>query len=77
MAEHEHDQEPDDDPGTQPASFNDLAMDSMSTMRPMSTQAVFRPNFDDDDDSHQTGDTEPQEQSTALTRTVSPICLFN
>ena len=25
-------------------------MDSVATMRPMSTQAVFRPNFDDDDD---------------------------
>lgn len=75
MAEHEHNQEPDDDPGTQPASFSDLEMDSASTMRPMSTQAVFRPNFDDDDEddhANHSGDTEPQEHSAALTRTVSP-----
>lgn len=36
--------------GTQPASPDELAMDSMSTMRPMSTRAIFRPQFDDDDD---------------------------
>ncbi|MGD9618796.1 MAG: serine/threonine-protein kinase PknG [Mycolicibacterium sp.] len=66
----------DDDPGTQPASAVDLGMDSMSTMRPMSTQAVFRPNFDDDDEDdgggEQTGDSEPQEHTTAMTRTLSP-----
>ncbi len=64
-----------DDPGTQPASFDDLGMDSMSTMRPMATQAVFRPNFDDDDDSdsqYHSGDTEPQDQTTTVTRTLSP-----
>ena len=64
-----------DDPGTQPASFADLdelSDDSASTLRPMATQAVFRPNFDDDDDdSVQTNDTEPQDQPTTLTRTVS------
>ena len=66
-------EDPEEDPGTQPASMNTLGMDSMSTMRPMSTQAVFRPNFDDDDsDSKQIGDTEPQEHSAALTRTISP-----
>lgn len=63
----------DEDPGTQPASLDDLAMDSMSTMRPMATQAVFRPNFDDDDDDDlHTGDTEPQDHATTLTRTISP-----
>ncbi|MBX7454794.1 protein kinase [Mycolicibacterium sp. 3033] len=67
-----------EDPGTQPASFADLAElndDSISTMRPMATQAVFRPDFDDDDDDDtvfHTGDTEPQEQATTLTRTLSP-----
>ncbi len=35
--------------GTQPASLADLGMDSVSTLRPMSTQAVFRPHFDDDE----------------------------
>ncbi len=46
--------EPDPDVGTQPASRADLGVppttDSVATMRPMSTQAVFRPRFDDDDD---------------------------
>ena len=36
-------------PGTQPADPDDLEMDSMSTLRPMATQAVFRPHFDDSD----------------------------
>ncbi len=75
MTEYEEGSDAADDPGTQPAGYSDLvehAGDSISTMRPMSTQAVFRPNFDDDDsDSQPTSDTEPQEQSTALTRTVS------
>lgn len=35
-------------PGTQPSPM-DMA-DSLSTMRPMATQALFRPRFDDDDD---------------------------
>lgn len=69
----EHD---DEDPGTQRASLADLGMDSVSTMRPMSTQAVFRPSFEDDDvsdgESEQTGYSEPQAQATTLTRTLSP-----
>ena len=39
-------------PGTQPASLEDLEeldVDSASTVRPMATQAVFRPHFDDSD----------------------------
>ncbi|MDZ4268464.1 MAG: serine/threonine-protein kinase PknG [Mycobacterium sp.] len=77
MADERQDvEEHDEDPGTQPASYADLADlsdDSMSTMRPMATQAVYRPNFDDDDDdSLQTGDTEPQDHSTTVMRTVSP-----
>ena len=61
-------------PGTQPASFDDMGMDSMSTMRPMATQAVFRPHFDDDSDSVSAGngDTEPQEHATTATRKLSP-----
>ena len=39
----------------------------------MATQAVFRPNFDDDDGiSLPSGGTEPQDQTTAVTRAVSP-----
>ncbi|WP_313674799.1 serine/threonine-protein kinase PknG [Mycolicibacterium sp.] len=38
------------DVGTQPASLGDLEMDSAQSTRAMSTQAVFRPRFDDDDD---------------------------
>ncbi len=67
--------DPDEGPGTQPASLDDLSnMDSMATMRPMATQAVFRPNFDDDDSDAllHTGDTEPQDQTTTLTRYLSP-----
>jgi serine/threonine-protein kinase PknG len=63
----------DEAPGTQPASFDDLDMDSASTLRPMATQAVFRPHFDDDSDAASAGlvDTEPQEHTTA-TRALSP-----
>ena len=67
--------DPDEGPGTQPASLDDLSStDSVATMRPMATQAVFRPNFDDDDDDDalHTGDTEPQDQTTTLTRYLSP-----
>ncbi|MGP4057085.1 serine/threonine-protein kinase PknG [Mycobacterium sp. 4D054] len=76
MAEHD-DTTLDGDPGTQPANFSDLADDTMSTARPMATQAVFRPNFfddDDDDDDAQfhTGDTEPQLNTTTVTRYMSP-----
>ena len=41
---------PDLDVGTQPATPSEMTTDSVSTMRPMATQAVFRPNFDDEDD---------------------------
>ncbi|MFC3776081.1 serine/threonine-protein kinase PknG [Mycolicibacterium holsaticum] len=58
--------------GTQPASFDDMGMDSASTLRPMATQAVYRPQFDDDaDDSDGTGDTEPHDHTT-VTRALSP-----
>ena len=52
-------------PGTQPATFDDLGMDSASTMRPMATQAIFRPHLDDDVDSGSIGteDTEPHDLS--------------
>ncbi len=63
----------DSGPGTQPASLEDLDMDSLSTMRPMATQAVFRPEFDDSDDGpYGADDTEPQ-NVTIATRILSPI----
>jgi serine/threonine-protein kinase PknG len=57
-------------PGTQPATFDDLGMDSGSTIRPMATQAIFRPHLDDDVDSSSVGteDTEPHDHSTTATR---------
>ena len=62
-----------DGPGTQPASLDDLDMDSMSTMRPMATQAVFRPHFDDSDPtSVGTIETEPEDHATTMTRALSP-----
>ncbi|OBC13013.1 serine/threonine protein kinase [Mycobacterium sp. 852013-50091_SCH5140682] len=69
-------EDPDEDPGTQPASFEDLDMDSRSTARPMATQAVFRPEFDDDEDHNQSsifGDTEAHDHGTVMTRVLSPV----
>ncbi|OPX07691.1 serine/threonine-protein kinase PknG [Mycobacterium sp. AT1] len=66
---------PDEDeayPGTQPADA--MAYDSLATLRPMATQAVFRPNFDDSDSfSVGTVETDPHEQMTMMTRQWSPI----
>ena len=58
--------------GTQPADFT---VDSLSTMRPMATQAVFRPHFDDDSESTSVGNlvTEPPEHSITVKRLLSPI----
>ncbi|KAA0102488.1 serine/threonine protein kinase [Mycolicibacterium sp. P1-18] len=51
-----------------------MSYDSLATMRPMATQAVFRPNFDDSEGtSVGSVDTEPHEQTTMLTRQWSPI----
>ena len=36
------------DVGTRPANFAELGMDSVATMRPMSTQAIFRPHLNDE-----------------------------
>lgn len=65
----------DDDPGTQPAALSDLEdydEDSVATIRPMATQAVYRPNFDDTDRAS-TVSTEPSEGMTSMTRPRSPI----
>ena len=60
------DQTPDPDVGTQRASLEDLesdqVVDSVATIRPMSTQAVFRPSFDDDDDGPLSEPTDRDEQ---------------
>jgi len=59
-------------PGTQPADA--MAYDSLATLRPMATQAVFRPNFDDSDGfTVGTVETDPYEQMTMMTRQWSPI----
>jgi serine/threonine-protein kinase PknG len=59
-------------PGTQPAEA--MTYDSLATMRPMATQAVFRPNFDDSEGSSVgTAETEPAEHPTPVTRMFSPI----
>ncbi|MGH3675488.1 MAG: serine/threonine-protein kinase PknG [Mycobacterium sp.] len=72
IPEDRHEEE-DVGPGTQPASLDDLDMDSVSTMRPMATQAVFRPHFDDSDSiSVGTADTEPEDHATMVTRMLSP-----
>ena len=66
---------PDVDVGTQPARPEDLGMDSTSTVRPMATQAIFRPRFDDDDDepSGGTATTEPDElHHPTVARILSP-----
>ena len=69
-----------EDPGTvgEPTAgtagdLEDLDMDSVSTVRPMATQAVFRPHFDDSDGmSVGTADTEPEDHATTMTRALSP-----
>ena len=61
----------DPDVGTQPASLSDLGMDSASTMRAMSTQAVFRPNFNDDEEESARSEPIEVEEST-VARVVSP-----
>ena len=45
--------------------------DSVATMRAMSTQAVFRPNFDDED-THTSEPVEAEEHQAAASRAVSP-----
>ena len=58
------------DVGTQPANLTDLRVDSVATMRAMSTQAVFRPRFDDEEESARSEPIETDESTVA--RTVSP-----
>src|SRR6185437_15995625 len=48
-----------------------------SALRPQSTQALFRPDFDDDDDDFPitvgTRDTEPQDRMLTATRVLQPV----
>jgi len=67
----------DANPGTQPAS-QPAEVESDSVGRPQATQALFRPDFDDDDDDYPhitLGgiDTEPSERMTAATRLLPAV----
>jgi len=63
------------DPGTQPAAFGiDYAEDSSSTLRPMATQAIFRPAPDEDGGAATTDATEgdfDEPLTTAVTRSIA------
>jgi serine/threonine-protein kinase PknG len=52
-------------PGTQPV---DAMVDSSSQGRPLATQAIFRPDFDDDDAALRSADTTPRERVKSATR---------
>jgi serine/threonine-protein kinase PknG len=67
MAEpQQHPSDGDESPGTEAV---EVSWDSLATMRPMSTQSVFRPAFDDSDGfSGGSADTEPHEQASVATR---------
>jgi serine/threonine-protein kinase PknG len=65
-----------EDVGTQPAAFGvDFGVDSSSTLRPMATQAIFRPQLDEDADAD-TDTTDATaghvEEHTTVTRQLSP-----
>jgi serine/threonine-protein kinase PknG len=62
--------------GTQPADLDDLNADSMSTMRPMATRAIFRAHDEDSGGIHTTDATTTdldELHPTTATRTLSPI----
>ena len=54
-----------DDQGTRRATLEDLDPPSVATMRPASTQAIFRPNFDDDEGPAVSEPTRRDEPATA------------
>ncbi len=74
MAEPTNSKDSDDvRPGTQPA---EVQSGPVSEGRPQATQALFRPDFDDDDFpeiSLGTVDSEPQERLTVATRVLPPV----
>ncbi len=57
------------DVGTQPANFDELDMESVATMRPMSTQAIFRPRYDDETSVASTP-IEAEEMQATVSRTL-------
>ncbi|MCV6972509.1 protein kinase [Mycobacterium bohemicum] len=66
-------------PGTQQADAQSGPLSEPVSGRPQATQALFRPDFDDDDDddfphiSLGTMDSEPQERMTVATRVLPPV----
>jgi serine/threonine-protein kinase PknG len=63
------------DVGTQPADYGiDYGVDSSSTLRPMSTQAVFRPPVDEDGGTATTDPTsgDGEDHATTVARLLSP-----
>jgi serine/threonine-protein kinase PknG len=62
------------DPGTQPAAFGiDYAEDSSSTLRPMSTQAIFRSEDDEDAVADAADAADTDDHTTSVTRRLSHI----
>ena len=62
------------DPGTQPAAFGiDYAEDSSSTLRPMSTQAIFRSEDDEDAVASTADAADTDDHTTSVTRRLSHI----
>lgn len=65
-------------PGTQPAEVGDDAQGGAATGRLQATQALFRPDFDDDDDdfphiSLGALDTDSADRMTVATRALPPV----
>ncbi len=59
--------------GTQPAAFGiDYAEDSSSTLRPMATQAIFRPEVEGGSEGTNTDGSTVDEHTTTVTRQLSP-----
>ena len=75
MAESSKSSESDEvDVGTQPAVFGiDFGVDSSSTLRPMATQAIFRPQLEEDSDPDTTDAAtgEVEEHATTVARLLS------
>ena len=64
------DDQPDSGPGTQRA---DVLVDTAAGGRPMATQAVYRPNFADDDEDDDAFNVDSEQATSAPTRAVAPI----
>ena len=62
---------PDGDVGTRPANVEELGVDSVATMRPMSTQAIFRPHLTNDEASVGSEPIATEENQATVARTLS------